>query len=424
MSNNTVKADLAQSIGCLLASVYTLQLKVHGFHWNVKGKDFYEFHEFFSEIQEDLYSSVDGLAENILKLGYDAPGSLSEMFALSCIEDSAIHVGEPIDMTMQFLDGNEKVIEKIQYATGLAEQCREYGLVDFLGGREDMHKKWAWQGRAVSGLQSSKTLGKDTISFVEVVETLAPVPAPTGILVDIVEQLIPNAPCCANGCACTPGSCVCGSDCMCVCTTQMLIASATNNDEDRQADRRKIFFSKRVDDALKEKVNAHNEKVPSSRKASLQTVKAVYRRGSHEYVNSLGDTASRDAVAMARVNAFLRLLSSGSASSITQSKDCDLLPAGHPKAANAGLALTASVLADSEMYISIKKESEYESTDDALIAMAEYSGIGYEAIPALKAAWTRAVKENENPFERAKNLSTSLYNSKDADLLPRRKVDL
>jgi hypothetical protein len=75
------------------------------------------------------------------------------------------------------------------------------------------------------------------------------------------------------------------------------------------------------------------------------------------------------------------------------------------------------------MYITLKNEKEYASPDEALIAMAEYSGLSYSAIPALKAAWTRGVKDNENPFERAKNLSVSLYNSKDADLLPRRKVD-
>jgi starvation-inducible DNA-binding protein len=414
--NDTAKADLAESLGCMLASVYTVQLKLHGFHWNVKGKDFSEFHEFFGMLQEDLYGSIDGAAENILKLGFDAPGSLSDMLDRSCVDDYTVHVGEPIDMTMQFLHDNELLIEKIQYASSLAESCRELGILDFLSAREDMHKKWSWQARAICGLQASRALGKDNAGLLQIAEVVVPAA--------IEAQLIPSAPCCSEGCMCTPESCLCGPDCMCGCKSQMIVVAATTKQSKpavTASAKRKVFFSKDTDETLKNQLSAHNEKAPSGRKATLSMLRAVYRRGAHEYVGTLSDTASRDAVAMSRVNSFLRLLASGSSPVSGYSQDNDLLPAGHPKASRG--AVTASVVAESEMYITLKNEKEYASTDEALVAMAEYSGLSYSAIPALKAAWTRGVKDNENPFERAKNLSVSLYNSKDADLLPRRKVD-
>jgi hypothetical protein len=40
-------------------------------------------------------------------------------------------------------------------------------------------------------------------------------------------------------------------------------------------------------------------------------------------------------------------------------------------------------------------------------------------IPALRAAWLRGVKNNESPFDRAVVLASALYDSQDADLLPK-----
>lgn len=416
--NDAMKAELAENLACVLASAYTLQLKLHGFHWNVKGKDFTEFHGFFGMLQDDIYGMVDATAENILKLGFDAPASLSEMLMHTCIEDGSVHVGEPIDMTLQFLAANESMIEAINRAFQLATAIGEQGIADFLAARDDAHKKWSWQARAISGLQPSRMLGKADAGLLETAKVAMP---------SMVEgQLIAAAPCCADGCSCTPGACTCGPDCTCGCK-QMLIA--TGKVQQRKSAmtagaKRKILFSKDTDDALKDKMNIHNQKAPSGRKATLSMLRAVYRRGAQEYVGSLSDVSSRNAVAMSRVNAFLRLLSSGSSPVSGYNKDNDLLPAGHPRATlpNAS-TLTASAVAESEMHITLKNENDYESTEEALVAMAEYSGLSYGIIPALKAAWTRGVKDDENPFERAKNLSVFLYNSKDADLLPRRKVD-
>lgn len=421
-----MKTELARSLACLVASSYVVQLKLHGFHWNVKGRDFTEFHGFFGMLQEDIYGSIDGLAENILKLGYDAPGSLSEMVNLSCVDDKTVHVGEPIDMTMQFLHDNEKLIEKIQFASNLAEECREFGVMDFLAGREDIHKKWSWQARAISGLQPSRSLHSEFHDHMTVEVVTAP-----PIVTDDMPVVV--APCCAAGCACASGACTCPPHCECPCTHKVsesiiVAASAAPEEETQKSEmkklpERKVIFSRETDRALQELADAHNSKAVTGRTTSLATLRTVYRRGANESVRSLSNTASLNDYAMSRVHAFLKLLRTGVSHASTYTADNDLLPAGHPKAAKISGAMTASMIADREMYMTLKPETEYANVDEAILAFAEYSGLGYESMPAFKAAWTRAVRQGENPFRRAKNLSISLYESKDADLLPRRKAD-
>jgi hypothetical protein len=120
---------------------------------------------------------------------------------------------------------------------------------------------------------------------------------------------------------------------------------------------------------------------------------------------------------MARVNAFLRLLSSGRPANPNYKQDNDLLPKAHPKSSK-GIKASADPIED-ELTVTLRDEESYASSEDALVAFAEFSGEGYEIIPALRAAWVRGVDSGENPFERAKTLATLLYNSQDSDLLPR-----
>lgn len=95
-----------------------------------------------------------------------------------------------------------------------------------------------------------------------------------------------------------------------------------------------IELSESIINSLKTKVEEHNKKVEgkeSWRKASLSSLKSVYRRGAGAYSVSHRPGMTRGQWAMARVNAFLRILSSGSPENPRYTNDNDLLPSGHPK---------------------------------------------------------------------------------------------
>jgi hypothetical protein len=92
----------------------------------------------------------------------------------------------------------------------------------------------------------------------------------------------------------------------------------------------KITFSESVTKSLQNKVKEHNEK--SDRKVTLGKLKAVYRRGAGAYSTSHRPGVSRGAWAMARVNAFLKLVRSGKPSNPKYVQDNDLLPSNHPRA--------------------------------------------------------------------------------------------
>jgi len=178
---------------------------------------------------------------------------------------------------------------------------------------------------------------------------------------------------------------------------------------------KKVKFSKAVESTLAQKYKECSVAMgeDSSKVPPLDAFRLVYRRGAGAYDSADTGTLSRHDWAMARVNAFSALVQDAALVSSAYTSDDDLLPPAHSR--YSGEANNYS----SELYVSLLGEDEYESQEQLVFALAELSGLGYETIPAIRAAWVRAANNNENPFERAALLASALYNSPDADLLPK-----
>jgi hypothetical protein len=86
-------------------------------------------------------------------------------------------------------------------------------------------------------------------------------------------------------------------------------------------------------ESLKEKVSSHNKKYgkEKGKRVTLGMLKAVYRRGAGAFSSTHRPGMSRSGWGVARVNAFLKLVRSGSPSNPKYKQDNDLLPAGHSK---------------------------------------------------------------------------------------------
>jgi len=73
---------------------------------------------------------------------------------------------------------------------------------------------------------------------------------------------------------------------------------------------------------------------------------------------------------------------------------------------------------DQELTVELKNKEDYFYPEDAILAMAEYSGFGYEVEPAIRASWLRGVRNGDDPFVRASLLASLGHESLDGDLLP------
>lgn len=136
--------ELVESLTKCLGNSVVLYFKAHGHHWNVVGSDFAEFHAFFEEIYEDVYSSIDPIAENIRKLGAPAIYRLVEFARAADIQDA--QVGQnAMSMSKDLYDANDEMLMCLNRCFEIANRTNEQGIANFLAERIDMHQKWRWQ---------------------------------------------------------------------------------------------------------------------------------------------------------------------------------------------------------------------------------------------------------------------------------------
>lgn len=146
--------ELAEHLAHLLADTVTLSHITQGYHWNVTGPDFKEMHAFFSEIYGDLDGAVDPLAENIVKLGYEAPYFLGDFEQLTCIKNvERIEDGYAKEMLESLFELNGHLTGCAKNAFNVANGINEQGIANFLAERIDMHQKWNWQLKATLGIK-------------------------------------------------------------------------------------------------------------------------------------------------------------------------------------------------------------------------------------------------------------------------------
>jgi starvation-inducible DNA-binding protein len=138
-----MKEQLNDKMKAVLADSFAFYLKAHQFHWNVEGPNFPQYHEFLGNLYEEVYGSIDAIAEHIRALGVYAPGSFSRFSELSSIKDNR-GIPTSAEMMNELVSDNQIVLSTLNEAYRLAEEYNEIGLSNFLQDRYDAHKKHAW----------------------------------------------------------------------------------------------------------------------------------------------------------------------------------------------------------------------------------------------------------------------------------------
>jgi len=138
---------LLEQLRILLADNVALKFKAHGYHWNVEGDDFQQFHEFFGDIYLNYDEATDTYAEWLRIFKEYAPYRLTDFFDMSTVPEPVI-VGDPQPMLNDLYLSIEAHIEGLVVASDLANEAKQYGLANFFADRQTASQKFCWQIRA------------------------------------------------------------------------------------------------------------------------------------------------------------------------------------------------------------------------------------------------------------------------------------
>jgi len=142
------RARIAQGLSRLLADTYTLYLKTHNFHWNVRGPMFNTLHLMFEQQYNELWAAIDLIAERIRALGLPAPGTYKEYAQLSSIKETE-GVPKAEEMVRLLVEGQEAAARTAREIFPLVEEVHDAPTADLLTQRMQVHEKNAWMLRSL-----------------------------------------------------------------------------------------------------------------------------------------------------------------------------------------------------------------------------------------------------------------------------------
>ena len=142
------RATIAEGLSRLLADTFTLYLKTHNFHWNVRGPMFQTLHVMFETQYNELWLALDAIAERIRALGMDAPATYTHYAKLSSIKETH-GVPEAQTMVRLLVEGHEAVARTARKVFPAADKASDEPTADLLTQRLQVHEKTAWMLRSL-----------------------------------------------------------------------------------------------------------------------------------------------------------------------------------------------------------------------------------------------------------------------------------
>jgi starvation-inducible DNA-binding protein len=143
----TRNSGVVSALEDLLASSYTLYLKTHNFHWNVKGPMFTTLHTLFETEYTELALAVDTIAERIRALGRPAPGTYAAFQEHSAVKER-MGVPKATEMVRELARDQVTVAEVAREVLRAAEAVSDDASGDLAVQRIQVHEKNAWMLRS------------------------------------------------------------------------------------------------------------------------------------------------------------------------------------------------------------------------------------------------------------------------------------
>ena len=140
---------LADQLKITQADAFVLYLKAHFYHWNIEGPNFPQYHDFLQNFYQDVFASVDSIAELIRTLDVYAPGTLSRFQSLTTIEESDV-IPDAMTMVKNILAQNTMMLETLKKGYNMAEEEKQFGISNFLQDRIQAHEKHGWMLRSIT----------------------------------------------------------------------------------------------------------------------------------------------------------------------------------------------------------------------------------------------------------------------------------
>ena len=148
---NKEKAEqLTTKLNDLLANYQIYYQNLRGFHWNIKGREFFELHAKFEELYNDARIKIDEIAERILTLGSTPSHTMSSYVSSASIQECT-HVTDGVKAVEITATNLGVLVEKERIILSEAADADDEGTVTLMSDYITEQEKVLWMLHAYLG---------------------------------------------------------------------------------------------------------------------------------------------------------------------------------------------------------------------------------------------------------------------------------
>src|SRR6516225_7472557 len=108
------RASICKLLQVLLSNEFLLYTKTLNYHWNVDGRQFHDFHEFFKDQYEKLLDVTDDVAERVRQLGHKSYGTMAQFLRTTTLKEHVADKMSDLEMIKDLLHSHEAIIQEIR----------------------------------------------------------------------------------------------------------------------------------------------------------------------------------------------------------------------------------------------------------------------------------------------------------------------
>ena len=142
--------QLTDIVNKQIANWSVLYIKLHNYHWYVKGSQFFTLHEKFEQLYDEAAHHIDDLAEHLLALGEAPVATMKE-----CLEQASVKeaTGQESAEQMVATIGSdfETMIGELKEGMQVADEVGDKATEDMLLGIYKSLEKHVWMLKSFLG---------------------------------------------------------------------------------------------------------------------------------------------------------------------------------------------------------------------------------------------------------------------------------
>ncbi|SCY62252.1 Dps family protein [Alkaliphilus peptidifermentans] len=131
-----------------LANLHVLYTKLHNYHWNVEGKNFFQLHSKLEELYDHTAEEIDEVAERILMLGFRPAATMKEYLELATLKEAESKSIKGDEIVESLLEDFSTLIIDLRKGIKLAEENDDQVSIDLMVGTLANLEKTSWMLRA------------------------------------------------------------------------------------------------------------------------------------------------------------------------------------------------------------------------------------------------------------------------------------